>query len=147
MPFPESFAPPTLPASDIPPAATLRSAPVGEGDRIESIDVLRGFALLGILLLNIQAFAMPGAAYVNPTAYGDLTGPNYWAWWFTHVFGEQKFMTIFSMLFGAGILVMTSRAEARTGRSAVLHYRRMGWLILFGVLHAHLLWYGDILYF
>jgi len=145
-PFPESPAPPTQTSARLPPGSPLRSAPVGESDRIHAIDVLRGFALLGILILNIQAFAMPGAAYMNPHAYGDLTGANYTVWWFTHVFGDQKFMTIFSMLFGAGIVLMTSRAEARTGRSAGVHYRRMGWLILFGLLHAHLLWYGDILY-
>src|SRR5688572_12108469 len=144
--MPESFPPPTQPSAWLPPAPPSRSAPVGEGDRIHAIDVLRGFALLGILILNIQAFAMPGAAYMNPHAYGDMTGANYQVWWFTHVFGDQKFMTIFSMLFGAGIVLMTSRAEAKTGRSAGLHYRRMGWLILFGLLHAHLLWYGDILY-
>jgi uncharacterized protein len=56
-------------------------------------------------------------------------------------------MSIFSMLFGAGIVLMTSRAEATGRGSASVHYRRMGWLILFGLLHAHLLWYGDILYF
>lgn len=143
---PDDAGPSTQTAAFIPPAPPLRCAPVGESDRIESIDVLRGFALLGILVLNIQSFAMPGSAYVNPNAYGDLNGANYWVWWVSHVFCDQKFMTIFSMLFGAGIVLMTSRAERRTGRSAAVHYRRMAWLILFGLLHAHLLWYGDILY-
>lgn len=143
-PMPEF--PLTQVAASLPPSGPLRSAPVGEGDRIEAIDVLRGFALLGILLLNIQAFAMPGSAYLNPHSFGDMTGANRQVWWFTHVFGDQKFMSIFSMLFGAGIVLMTSRAERRTGRSAGVHYRRMGWLILFGLLHAHLIWYGDILY-
>ena len=50
------------------------------------------------------------------------------------------------MLFGAGIVLMTGRAEARQGRSVALHYRRMGVLLVFGLLHAYLLWYGDILY-
>ncbi len=126
------------------PAPTVR--PISSAERIMSIDVLRGFALLGILILNIQSFAMPGAAYLNPTAYGDFTGANYWVWYLSHVLADQKLMSIFSMLFGAGIIVMTSRSEQRTGRSAGVHYRRMGWLILFGLLHAHLLWYGDILY-
>jgi uncharacterized protein len=57
----------------------------------------------------------------------------------------QKMITIFSMLFGAGIILMAERAGA-DGRPAILHHRRMGWLILFGLLHAHLLWYGDVLY-
>ena len=129
-----------------PPPPANPAAPITKPERLDSIDVLRGFAVLGILILNIQSFAMPGAAYINPRAYGSLEGANYWVWWCSHVFADQKFMTIFSMLFGAGIVIMTSRAEQRTGHSAAIHYRRMAWLILFGVLHAHLLWYGDILY-
>jgi uncharacterized protein len=119
--------------------------PVTEKERIVSIDVLRGFALLGILPMNIQYFSMISAAYENPTAYGDLKGANYWVWLLCHVLADQKFMTIFSMLFGAGILLMTSRIEATGKPSAALHYRRMGWLILFGLAHAYLLWSGDIL--
>ena len=119
--------------------------PVAENQRIVSIDVLRGFALLGILPMNIQYFSMISAAYANPTAYGDLHGANYWVWLLCHVLADQKFMTIFSMLFGAGILLMTSRIEATGKPSAALHYRRMGWLILFGLAHAYLLWSGDIL--
>ena len=124
----------------------VRPEPVKEKERIFSLDVLRGFALLGILLMNIQDFSMPSAAYFNPTAYGNLRGANYWVWLLSHVLADEKFMAIFSMLFGAGILLMTSRIET-AGRSAVgLHYRRMGWLVLFGLLHAYLLWDGDILY-
>jgi uncharacterized protein len=119
--------------------------PVAENQRIVSIDVLRGFALLGILPMNIQYFSMISAAYANPTAYGDLHRANYWVWLLCHVLADQKFMTIFSMLFGAGILLMTSRIEATGKSSATLHYRRMGWLILFGLAHAYLLWSGDIL--
>src|SRR5580698_1598737 len=119
--------------------------PVAEKERIVSIDVLRGFALLGILPMNIQYFSMIAAAYLTPTAYWDLTGANYWVWLLSHVLADQKFMTIFSMLFGAGILLMTSRIEASGKPSAALHYRRMGWLILFGLAHAYLLWSGDIL--
>jgi uncharacterized protein len=121
-------------------------APVVERNRVYSLDVLRGLALLGILIMNIQTFAMPEAAYFNPTAYGSLNGAHFFVWLFGRLLADQKFMTVFSMLFGAGILLMADRAEARTGRSAGLHYRRMAWLILFGLLHAHLFWYGDILY-
>ena len=119
--------------------------PVTEKERIVSIDVLRGLALLGILPMNIQYFSMISAAYQNPTAYGDLTGANYWVWFLCHVLADQKFMTIFSMLFGAGILLMTSRIAATGRPSALVHYRRMGWLIVFGLAHAYLLWSGDIL--
>ena len=81
-------------------------------------------------------------AYFNPMAYGDLHGANYWVWMLSHVLIDEKFMTIFAMLFGAGILPMTSRIEASGRGSAALHYRRMGSLIFFGLLHPYLLWCG-----
>src|SRR5438132_1465135 len=122
------------------------SVPVTAAERITTLDALRGFALLGILTMNMQSFSMIGAAYFNPTAYGDLTGVNYWVWYLCAVFADSKFMTIFSMLFGAGIVLMTGRAEASGRRAALLHYRRMGVLLLFGLAHAYVLWPGDILY-
>ncbi len=119
--------------------------PVEAGGRIASLDVLRGFALLGILVMNIQLFSMPAAAYQNPTAFGDLTGINLGVWTFAHVFFSQKFLSLFSMLFGAGVCLFADRIEARGGRPAGWHYRRMGWLLAFGLAHAYLLWAGDIL--
>ena len=118
---------------------------VAQDARIDSLDVLRGFALLGILIMNIQLFAMPNAAYFNPTAYGDLNGANLYVWLGSRLLADQKFMTIFSMLFGAGIVLMAARAE-RSGDAVRVHYRRMGWLALIGLAHAHLLWAGDILF-
>lgn len=122
------------------------AGPVLQNARIDSIDVLRGFALLGILVMNIQFFAMPDAAYFNPTAYGDLEGANLNVWLGSRLLADQKFMTIFSMLFGAGIVLMSGRAAARGEAGGRTHYRRMGWLALIGLLHAHLLWAGDILF-
>ncbi len=119
--------------------------PTRPTERIVAIDILRGFALLGILIMNIQGFAMPAAAYSNPTVYGDLTGANRWVWTLSHIFADQKFMTIFSLLFGAGILLMTEKLDARGQRAWTLHYRRNFWLLLFGLAHAYLLWSGDIL--
>ena len=121
------------------------NSPVEVADRIESLDVLRGFAVLGILVMNIQSFAMPGAAYLNPTAYGDLNGINFFTWLVSYLLVDQKFMSIFSMLFGAGICLFADRAEARSGRSAGLHYRRTFYLLVFGFVHAYFLWSGDIL--
>ena len=121
------------------------AGPVEAGGRIASLDVLRGFALLGILVMNIQLFAMPAAAYQNPAAFGDLTGINLGVWAFAHVFFSQKFLSLFSMLFGAGVCLFADRIEARGGRPAGWHYRRMGWLLAFGLAHAYLLWAGDIL--
>ncbi len=121
------------------------AAPVAQSERIDSLDVLRGFALLGILLMNIQMFGIPFAAYFNPTAYGDFTGANYWVWFAGRMFADQKFMTIFSMLFGAGVIVFTARAQERGDSPAALHYRRAFWLLVIGLAHAYLLWAGDIL--
>ncbi|GGG92026.1 DUF418 domain-containing protein [Silvibacterium dinghuense] len=143
-----SSASTTLPSEIIPtsiPAVEV-SAPVALGERIASIDVMRGVALLGILAMNIQDFSMIGSAYLNPTTYGDLQGWNYAVWIGCYLLAELKFMSIFSMLFGAGVLLMTSRIEAKGRPSAAIHYRRMGWLALFGCLHGYLLWPGDILF-
>lgn len=114
-------------------------------ERIVSLDLLRGVAIAGILIMNIQSFSMPTAAYLNPTAYGDLEGLNRWVWIFSHVLASEKFMSIFSMLFGAGILIFINNAAVKGKNTAALHFRRMAWLLLFGILHAYLLWPGDIL--
>ena len=117
--------------------------PVGRAGRIVSIDVLRGFAVLGILVMNIQSFSMISAAYLNPHAYGDLSGLNSVVWLLSHHLADSKFMTIFSLLFGAGVVLMTSR-RAEAGKPATgVHYRRMFWLIVYGLLHGHVLWYGS----
>jgi uncharacterized protein len=128
-------------------AETLRaSAPVAPSQRIISLDVLRGFAVLGILVMNIQSFSMIEAAYINPTAYGSLEGANRLVWMLGHLFTDTKFVTIFSILYGAGILMMSQRAESRGQSPAGLHYRRSIWLIVLGLMHGYLLWYGDILF-
>ena len=81
-----------------------RPVPVTASDRHDVIDFLRGFAVLGILVMNIQSFAMPFAAYFNPTALGPPRPLDFTIWMTSHLFFDQKFMTIFSILFGAGIL-------------------------------------------
>ncbi|MFA9478242.1 DUF418 domain-containing protein [Phycisphaerales bacterium AB-hyl4] len=122
-----------------------RPEPVLAGERNQTLDVLRGMAILGILVLNIQSFAMPSFAYIVPTAWGDFTGANFAVWLASHLLADQKFVTIFSLLFGAGIVLMAERQQAKGLSAAGLHYRRMAWLALFGLLHAYLIWYGDIL--
>jgi uncharacterized protein len=123
----------------------MNISPTNISDRIVSIDVLRGVAVLGILIMNIQSFSMPNAAYINPDAYGDLAGINKWVWILSHILASEKFMSIFSLLFGAGVLIFTGNALKKGKNCAALHYRRMGWLLLFGMMHAYMLWYGDIL--
>ena len=119
--------------------------PVQLSERIVSLDVLRGFAVLGILLINIQSFAMIEAAYLNPLAYGNFEGINRWVWIVSYLFGDMKFMALFSILFGAGVVLFTERLEEKGINPLKIHYRRIMWLLLFGLLHAYLLWYADIL--
>ncbi len=121
------------------------SAPVRGQDRIASLDVLRGFALLGILVMNIQSFAMVEAAYFDPSQYGDLTGINWWVWAISHGVADMKFMALFSMLFGAGIVLVTQSRAAKGLPTFGHHHSRNFWLLIFGLIHAYLIWYGDIL--
>lgn len=123
----------------------MKTLPTQNTERILSLDILRGFAILGILIMNIQSMSMIGAAYTNPTAYGDFEGANKIVWILSHIFADSKFMTIFSILFGAGIVLFTDRLKEKGVKSLNLHYRRTFWLIIIGLLHAYLLWYGDIL--
>jgi uncharacterized protein len=113
--------------------------------RIVALDALRGAGILGILAVHIQLFAMPLAARSTPTAYGNLHGLDGAAWFTTYVLADGKFIAIFAMLFGAGIAILAARCEAAGQSAALPHYRRMGALLLIGVLHAYLLWYGDML--
>jgi uncharacterized protein len=127
------------------PASESLSGPTTIKERILSLDVLRGIAILGILIMNIQGYSMIQAAYLNPAAFGDLTGINKWVWIMSHIFADQKFMTIFSLMFGAGIVLLTSRAAASKRSVAGVHYRRTFWLLIIGLIHAYLMWHGDIL--
>jgi uncharacterized protein len=123
-----------------------RLSPVLDRERIDSLDVLRGVAVLGILIMNIVSMGMISAAYFNPHGPGDAGGLDYSVWLAGHLVADQKFMSIFSILFGAGVVIFTERLGQRGRKPAGLHYRRMGWLLLFGMLHAYLLWFGDILF-
>jgi uncharacterized protein len=119
--------------------------PVQSSERISSLDMVRGFALLGILLMNIVGFGL-FAAYDNPTNSGGSTGIDLWVWITMHILAEGKMRCLFSMVFGAGVVLLTGRAEERGGSSADVYYRRNLWLLLFGILHAYLLWHGEVLY-
>ena len=131
-----------------PHAAPPRAAPftpVAEGQRIEALDVVRGFALLGIFLMNIEWFNRPLAAFNEGMPRG-LTGADWGASWFIAYFVQGKFWTIFSLLFGMGFAVMLVRAE-RAGREFTKVYlRRILALAVFGALHFIYVWEGDILF-
>ena len=125
------------------------AAPVRKADRIGSLDVLRGIAVFGILLMNISAFGLVWQAYGNPNAAGGSDGINLLLFKIMNVGFEGTMRGIFSMLFGAGIYLMTERMEtAGAGlTTAEIHFRRMIWLMLFGFIHwALLLWTGEILF-
>src|SRR5437763_11527473 len=89
------------------PASSSALAPVDQGDRITALDTLRGFALLGILLMNIVAMGMYGSAYDDPTVTGGSTGANLWVWAVLHVVAEGKMRCLFSMVFGASVVLLT----------------------------------------
>ncbi len=121
-------------------------APIAPEKRISSMDILRGVAVFGILAMNIYSFGLPSAAYGNPFAYGGTDPLNIGTWLFTYVVFNQKFMSIFSMLFGAGLMVMYQRFQESGRPLKKIYYRRIRWLILFGIIHAFLIWHGDILF-
>ncbi|MDP7029123.1 MAG: DUF418 domain-containing protein [Phycisphaerales bacterium] len=119
--------------------------PTPGSSRIEALDVLRGVAVLGILLLNVRTFALASSSYAAPVYGGGETAVDMAAFIAVQVLGDLKFMAIFSFLFGVGIVLFTERAEAATGRSGGIWYRRMAWLLVIGLCHGWLLWWGDIL--
>src|SRR4030095_12988133 len=116
--------------------------PVSTGERITALDALRGFALLGILLMNIVGFGLYFAAYDNPTSAGGATGANLWCWIVLHVLAEGKMRCLFSLVFGASMILFTSRIEGWPD-AADIYYRRTLWLVLFRGVHAHLLLPGG----
>ena len=120
-------------------------APVEVPARLDAVDMLRGVALLGILAMNIVSFAWPNQVYSTPTAAPGYTWADLAFWIGNHVVFEEKMMTIFSMLFGAGLVLMSERAESRGASLLKVYYRRIGILLLIGLIHAYLIWDGDIL--
>lgn len=128
------------------PAAPSAAISAAGSSRLESLDVLRGFALLGILLLNILGFGLLSAGYFNPEIGSGNGVAERWVnlgvWGLVDVFFEGAMRALFSMLFGAGVVLLT----AMRARSVIVHYRRQFWLLLFGLIDAVLLlWSGDIL--
>jgi len=113
--------------------------------RIHSLDLLRGFALLGILIMNIVSFSQVGSGYVNPTVGAGIEGYNAYFHAFAYLFADMRFMSVFSILFGAGVLLFAENAERKGIPVWKYHYKRMFFLLIFGFIHAYLIWMGDIL--
>lgn len=115
-------------------------------DRIATLDLIRGVAVMGIFSVNVVAFAMIEGAYFNPGAYGGHTGADLWLWAANLVLIDGKMRSLFSMLFGASMLLVIDRAEAAGQNAAAVHLRRMLVLMGFGLLHFYFIWFGDILF-
>jgi uncharacterized protein len=126
-------------------ATTVSNAPL----RIEQIDLLRGFALVGIFWVNIVVFGLPQGAYAYPTLFGTADKLNLWIWASSEVFVEGTMRGLFSMLFGASALIFLDEVRLSWGGVTAVErfYRRNLLLMGFGIIHAYLLlWPYDVLY-
>lgn len=120
--------------------------PISAGERLVSLDFIRGFAVLGILFANVVAYSAPFSAYSWPGLYPQpMSAADDAVWLFQLLFIDHKMRGLFSLLFGAGMLVFLDRAWAR-GEGRWLQARRLIWLGLFGLAHFFLLYWGDILF-
>lgn len=128
-----------------PPSAVNPAVPPTQ--RHDSVDLIRGVAVCGILVMNIVSFAMPAAAYLNPEAYLGERTSSHLVYAFTHVFADQKFMGLFSLLFGGSVMLLIEKLKARSTSATWFYYSRTLWLLVFGFLHGLLLWEGDILFY
>lgn len=111
-----------------------------------TLDALRGFAVMGILAMNIVAFALPEWAYVAPASYGGNSDADKASWLFSFILIDGKMRGLFSLLFGASMALIIERAEAKGENPARVHFSRMIWLLLIGLAHYLFIWWGDILF-
>lgn len=122
--------------------------PVKQSDRILSLDVMRGIVLFGILLMNINGFGL-AYSYSDPTVSGGATGLNLYTWIMTNLFFEGTMRALFSLLFGVGMYIFLDRLLKKGAgiKAADVYFRRLMWLLVFGLIHGYLLlWTGEILY-
>ena len=114
--------------------------------RIVTLDVIRGVGVMGIFAVNIIGMSMIDAAYLNPTAPRGWDMADVIVWLVNYVLIDGKMRSLFSMLFGASMLLVIERAEAADEPGWSVHFRRMGVLALFGLFHYWVIWFGDILF-
>ncbi len=129
--------------------STNLAAPVNQSERIVILDSLRGIAILGILLMNIPGFALPDPVIFDPSVLNEWGTVNFKTWYFIDWFMEGSQRGIFSMLFGAGIILFITRQEKKVDGLWPADYflRRQLWLLFFGLVNAFvLLWFWDILF-
>ena len=130
------------------PVAVTPAAPIRTAERIRGIDIARGLALLGILLVNVRFFFAPFASGLRPVQVDSMPVPDTFdiaAWAFVETFATFKCISLFSMLFGFGLALQSARVEAAGGSRWVFGLRRLGVLLAVGLVHGFLVWYGDIL--
>lgn len=123
----------------------MLAPPAASHDRLIAMDVTRGVAVLGILLMNIVAFAMPESAQLSPYAYGGSDAVNVGIWTADYVLIQGKMRALFTLLFGASMLLVIERADASGENGFSVHFWRMAWLFVIGLLHLFYIWSGDIL--
>lgn len=129
--------------------STTLAVPVNQSERIVILDSLRGIAILGILLMNIPGFALPDPVFHDPSVLNEWGTINFKTWYFIDWFMEGSQRALFSMLFGAGIILFITRQEKKSDglRPADYFFRRQLWLLVFGLFNAFiLLWFWDILF-
>lgn len=122
--------------------------PLKASDRIHSLDVMRGIVLFGILLMNINGMGL-ARAYGDPTVSGGSTGWDLYTWIMTNMFFEGTMRALFSLLFGVGMFILLDRLEKKDAgiKAANIYFRRLTWLLVFGLIHGYLLlWTGEILF-
>jgi uncharacterized protein len=139
------LTPPTSPTAPLLPAK-VRLGPVAEPERIAALDVLRGVAIFGIFMVNMQFFAMPMMDLFTPPVGDDAATGDLVSWAIVKALFEYKFISIFSLMFGMGMIVQMKRAEAKGRPFAPVYLRRLFVLMVVGLTHALLFWYGDILF-
>lgn len=119
---------------------------MGASQRYLELDALRGFAVMGILAMNIVGFSMPEMAYISPAIYGGTDTPDIISWFLSFLFVDGKMRGLFTFLFGASLILICDRAAAKGENPAKTHFSRMFWLGFFGLIHFFFIWWGDILF-
>src|SRR5688572_10469961 len=117
-----------------------------KSQRIITLDVIRGIAVMGIFSVNVIAFAHIFPAYMNPAAMGLEGDADLLTWFANFILIDGKMRSLFSMLFGASMLLVIDRAVASGQSGAAVHYRRMIVLAVIGLIHFYFIWFGDILF-
>ncbi|NCP13485.1 MAG: DUF418 domain-containing protein [Sphingomonadales bacterium] len=141
----ETLSPPV--AANTPDGAMAPVAPIAASERIDTLDFIRGLAVMGILAANIVVFGQPFEAYMYPAAFlTDPADPGGWMWIAQFVLIDGKMRGLFTLLFGAGMVLFMDKAWARGGTRALQAWR-LAVLAVFGMVHFFFIWPGDILFY